>query len=411
MGVFTIKVPDVGEGIAEAELVEWNVAIGDIVREDETFAAVMTDKATVEIPSSVTGKVLWLGAEVGDTIAIGADLIRLEISGSDNTSVEEPLTASDQTPDKGAASLESANAPKEKNPAPLSSPTPIPTSDNNDKPLASPAVRLRAKDAGLDLQKVSGSGQGGIITHADLDSFLSNHKDTDNPDITSIKITGLRRKIAEKMTLAKSRIPHITIIEEVDMTELEELRKKLNEDKTIEMPKLTLLPFMMGALVTAVEDQPSFNAHFDDEADILRQSNSVHIGIAAQTQNGLMVPVVRQCETLKIRQMASELNRVTEAAKDGTATRDELTGSTITITSLGPLGALATTPIINHPEVAIIGINKMAIRPMWDGEEFIPRKMMNISCSFDHRVIDGWDAAVFVKRIKTLLETPLLIFL
>lgn len=408
MGVFTIKVPDVGEGIAEAELVEWNVAIGDIVREDEAFAAVMTDKATVEIPSSVTGKVLWLGAEVGDTIAIGADLIRLEVSGSDNTLVEEPITTSDQTPDGDVAILESAKATIEKSPQRSNSPTPIHTSDNSDKPLASPAVRLRAKDAGLELQNISGTGQGGIITHADLDSFLSNHKD---PDITSIKITGLRRKIAEKMTLAKSRIPHITIIEEVDMTELEELRKKLNEDKTIEMPKLTLLPFMMGALVTAVEDQPSFNAHFDDEADILRQSSAVHIGIAAQTQNGLMVPVVRQCETLKIRQIASELNRVTEAAKNGTATRDELTGSTITITSLGPLGALATTPIINHPEVAIIGINKMAIRPMWDGEEFIPRKMMNISCSFDHRVIDGWDAAVFVKRIKTLLETPLLIFL
>lgn len=411
MGVFTIKVPDVGEGIAEAELVEWNVAIGDIVREDEAFAAVMTDKATVEIPSSVTGKVLWLGAEVGDTIAIGADLIRLEVSGSDNTLVEEPITTSDQTPDGDVAILESAKATIEKSPQRSNSPTPIPTSDNSDKPLASPAVRLRAKDADLELQNISGTGQGGIITHADLDSFLSNHKDTDNPDITSIKIIGLRRKIAEKMTLAKSRIPHITIIEEVDMTELEELRKKLNEDKTIEMPKLTLLPFMMSALVTAVEDQPSFNAHFDDEADILRQSSAVHIGIAAQTQNGLMVPVVRQCETLKLRQMASELNRMTEAAKDGTATRDELTGSTITITSLGPLGALATTPIINHPEVAIIGINKMATRPMWDGEEFIPRKMMNISCSFDHRVIDGWDAAVFVKRIKTLLETPLLIFL
>lgn len=433
MGIYTIKVPDVGEGIAEAELVEWNVAIGDIVRQDDVFASVMTDKATVEIPSSAEGKVLWLGAEIGDTIAIGADLIRIEISGEGNSSdnhsdeqsteptVQQPIEPS-HTPtndpeieiaDKSVPAnntLQSTQVQTTANSAPIRK--------EGEKPLASPSVRLRAKEVGIDLRTISGSGNVGIIMHADLDHFFAGTQTTSiasgktpNTSVNEVKITGLRRKIAERMANANSRIPHITIVEEVDVTALEELRSQLNGEKSDDKPKLTILPFLIGAMVKALKEQPSLNAHFDDEAEILREIGAAHIGIAAQTKHGLMVPVVRHCETLNLWEAATEIVRVTNAAKDGTALREELSGSTITITSLGALGAIVTTPIINHPEVAIVGVNRMAIRPIWDGNEFMPRKMMNISCSFDHRVIDGWDAAVFVKRLKTLLETPAMIFM
>jgi 2-oxoisovalerate dehydrogenase E2 component (dihydrolipoyl transacylase) len=212
------------------------------------------------------------------------------------------------------------------------------------------------------------------------------------------------------MSLSTSRIPHITYVEEVDVTALEDLRATMNRDRKPEQPKLTVLPFLMRALVKTAAEQPGVNAIFDDHAGIIHRHAAVHIGIATQTPAGLTVPVVRHAEARSIWDCASELNRLAEAARTGTATRDELTGSTITISSLGALGGIASTPVINHPEVAIVGVNKIAVRPVWDGTQFVPRKIMNLSSSFDHRVIDGWDAATFVQRLKTLLETPALIF-
>jgi 2-oxoisovalerate dehydrogenase E2 component (dihydrolipoyl transacylase) len=292
-----------------------------------------------------------------------------------------------------------------------------------EKPLASPAVRLRAKEAGIDLRRVAGSGPAGRITHEDIDALFANGRDATarpatgglarNEAVEDIKLVGLRRKIAEKMRIAKARIPHITYVEEIDVTALEELRGALNGEKTargVERPKLTLLPFLMRAMVKAIAEQPQLNALFDDEAGTVRRYGGVHVGVAAQTPSGLVVPVVKHAEARDLWNCAAEINRLAEAAKAGTATREELSGSTITITSLGAMGGIATTPVINHPEVAIVGVNKIMMRPMWDGAQFVPRKMMNLSSSFDHRVIDGWDAAVFIQRIKALMETPALIF-
>ncbi|MET0169850.1 MAG: dihydrolipoamide acetyltransferase family protein, partial [Aliihoeflea sp.] len=286
-----------------------------------------------------------------------------------------------------------------------------------EKPLASPAVRLRARDAGIDLRQVAGSGPAGRITHEDIDGFLSAGRQGSvakglqrRTDIEDVKIVGLRRKIAEKMALSKRSIPHITYVEEIDVTALEETRAAMNASKKADQPKLTLLPFLMRAMAKAIADQPELNAVFDDEAGIVHRHGGIHIGIAAQTANGLVVPVVRHVEARDIWDCGAEVGRLAEAAKAGTASRDELSGSTITITSLGAMGGVVTTPVINHPEVAIVGVNKMMARPVWDGSQFIPRKMMNLSSSFDHRVIDGWDAARFIQRIKALMETPALIF-
>jgi 2-oxoisovalerate dehydrogenase E2 component (dihydrolipoyl transacylase) len=285
-------------------------------------------------------------------------------------------------------------------------------------PLASPAVRQRARERGIDLRFVGGSGPAGRITHDDLDAYLANpspgrnhatgrYADTSQ---TETKVVGLRRKIAEKMTIAKSRIPHITYIDEVDVTDLEALRRTLNTSAAAERPKLTILPFLMQAMLIAIREMPQMNARFDDEAGIIHQSGGVHFGIATQTSNGLVVPVVRHGEALDIWEMAAEVSRVTSATRESRVGREALSGSTITITSLGALGGLATTPVINHPEVAIVGVNKIRTAPIWDGQQFRPRQVMNLSSSFDHRVIDGWDAALFVQRIKSLLETPALIF-
>jgi 2-oxoisovalerate dehydrogenase E2 component (dihydrolipoyl transacylase) len=286
-----------------------------------------------------------------------------------------------------------------------------------ERPLASPAVRLRAREAGVDLRQVAGTGPAGRITHDDLDAFIARgsapaatglRRDT---SVEEVKIVGLRRRIAEKMQIAKARIPHITYIEEVDVTALEELRGKLNATKRPEQAKLTLLPFLARAMVRAVAEQPQINALYDDEAGVVHRHGGVHIGVAAQTPSGLVVPVLRHAEARDLWDCAAEIGRLAEAARSGTATREELSGSTITITSLGALGGVATTPVINHPEVAIVGVNKIMVRPIWDGSQFVPRKMMNLSSSFDHRVVDGWDAAVFVQRLKALLETPALLFM
>ncbi|CAN7682137.1 dihydrolipoamide acetyltransferase family protein [Aminobacter sp. LjRoot7] len=430
MGEHVIKLPDVGEGVAEAELVEWHVKIGDLVREDAVLAAVMTDKATVEIPSPVDGEIVWLGAEIGDTVPVGSPIVRIKVAG-DAPAAAEPAVVSKpeaKAPEVAKAATEPAKKEEEKTPAatkpavttaalkPVARATTGLPRPEGERPLASPAVRLRAREAGIDLRQVPGTGPAGRVTHEDLDAFAARGAAVvvaglqEKTGVEEIKVIGLRRRIAEKMALAKSRIPHITYVEEVDVTALEELRAKLNATKKPDRPKLTLLPFLMRALVKAVAEQPQLNAIYDDDAGIIQRHAGVHIGMAAQTSGGLMVPVVKHAEARDLWDCAAEVNRLADAAKAGTATREELTGSTITITSLGAMGGVATTPVINYPEVAIVGVNKIMIRPMWDGSQFVPRKMMNLSSSFDHRVIDGWDAAVFVQRLKALLEAPAMIF-
>jgi 2-oxoisovalerate dehydrogenase E2 component (dihydrolipoyl transacylase) len=422
MAEHVIRLPDVGEGVAEAELVEWHVKIGDLVRADTTLAAVMTDKATVEIPSPVDGEVIWLAAEIGDKVAVGSDLVRLKIPGEqDAASIAQPQPrpeAAQPAPPPMARDDEKRSSAPATSPPPAPRPTPRTTARAGAvRPVASPAVRLRAREAGIDLRQVSGTGPAGRITHEDLDAFAARDPRAARSQamqpktaVEDVKVIGLRRRIAEQMAVAHARIPHITYVEEVDVTELEELRETLNRRKRKEQPRLTLLPFLMRAMVLAVAKQPRLNALFDDEAGIIHQHAGVHIGIATQTPGGLLVPVARHAESLDLWDCAAEVSRLAEAARTGTATREELSGSTITITSLGAMGGVVSTPIINHPEVAIVGVNKIMLRPVWDGSEFIPRKMMNLSSSFDHRVVDGWDAATFVQSIKTLLETPALIF-
>jgi 2-oxoisovalerate dehydrogenase E2 component (dihydrolipoyl transacylase) len=423
MGEHVIKLPDVGEGVAEAELVEWRVKVGDLVREDTILAAVMTDKATVEIPSPVHGEVTWLGAEIGDSVAVGSPLIRLRVDGEASSPAHEKKEAkpSAEGPEAPKAPLLAPKASPASGDRPARAAAPLPVAGaprpEGERPLASPAVRLRAREAGIDLRQLGGTGPAGRIGHGDIDAFLARGRQAakatglqPNDGVEDIRLVGLRRKIAEKMALANARIPHITYVEEVDVTALEELRAALNKQKRPTQARLTLLPFLMRAMVKAISAQPNLNALFDDNAGVIHQHGGVHIGIAAQTWSGLVVPVVRHAEARDLWECAAEVNRLGESAKAGSATREELSGSTITITSLGAMGGLVTTPIINAPEVAIVGVNKIMIRPVWDGSGFIPRKMMNLSSSFDHRVIDGWDAATFVQRIKTLLETPAMIF-
>ncbi|MDF3855268.1 dihydrolipoamide acetyltransferase family protein [Paracoccus sp. P2] len=432
MGIHAIRMPDIGEGIAEAEISEWLVKPGDVLREDDPMVAVMTDKATVEIPSPVTGTVVWQAGQPGDVIAVGAELIRLEVDGPGNVAGDAtgdaappaPATAEASGPSRQAetappdpepaeAKAEAATEQPAPKPAARPAATAAPLRPEGERPIASPAVRARAREAGVDLRLVRGSGPAGRIGHEDLDAFIASGgipaPSGPQPDnsVEEIRVIGLRRKIAERMEAANS-IPQITIVEEIDATAVEDLRGRMNAQA--KGARLTLLPFIARAIVRAVHDQPLMNAHYDAAAGLIRRFGGVHIGIAAQTPSGLMVPVVRHAEALDLRSLASEIGRLGTAAKEGTAKRDELAGSTITITSLGPLGAIASTPILNVPEVAIVGVNRLAVRPHWNGAAFEPRKMMNLSCSFDHRVIDGWDAAVFVARLKELLETPALIF-
>ncbi|WP_323717908.1 dihydrolipoamide acetyltransferase family protein [Paracoccus aminovorans] len=432
MGIHAIRMPDIGEGIAEAEIAEWLVKPGDVLREDDPMVAVMTDKATVEIPSPVTGTVVWQAGEPGEIIAVGAELIRLEVDGPGNVA-EGGAPAAAATPAKAPEPAPEAKAAPEPQPRPAPQPEPepapapkpttqaptrtatttAPLRAEGERPIASPSVRARAREAGVDLRLVRGSGPAGRIGHEDLDGFIASggipapSGPQPDPTVEEIRVIGLRRKIAERMEAA-NRIPQITIVEEVDATALEDLRARLNaHGKGV---KLTPLAFIARAITRAVHEQPILNAHYDAEAGVIRRFGAVHLGIAAQTPSGLMVPVVRHAEALDLRATAAEIARISAAAKDGTARRDELSGSTITITSLGSLGAIASTPILNVPEVAIVGVNRLAVRPHWNGTAFEPRKMMNLSCSFDHRVVDGWDAAVFVARLKELLETPALIF-
>lgn len=408
-----VKLPDVGEGVAEAELVEWHVKPGDLVREDDLIAAVMTDKATVEVPSPVTGKVMWVEGAIGEAIAVGSGLVGIEAeaSGSD-------AGAPSAAPVAAAAPAPAAKAPPVAT-APVAARAPgsaRPARTEGEVPLAAPAVRRRAREAGIDLRAVAGTGPAGRITHEDLDAVFTAAPAAaprmgrqPNMSVDDIPVIGLRRRISERMA-ATTAIPSITYVEEVDVTALETLRKSLN-DEAPDLPRLTPVPFLAIAIARAVARHPEMNALYDVDADRIRRVGAVHLGMAAQTPGGLMVPVIRHVEARSLRDIAAEAARLARAAKDGTALREELMGSTITLTSLGPLGGIVTTPILNAPEVAIIGANAIRTRPMWDGEAFRPRQMMNISASFDHRVIDGWDAAVFVQTIRRLLETPARLFM
>jgi 2-oxoisovalerate dehydrogenase E2 component (dihydrolipoyl transacylase) len=443
MGIHVIKMPDIGEGIAEVELVAWNVKVGDPVVEDMNLADVMTDKATVEIPSPVHGKVLALGGKVGDVMAVGSELIRIEVEGAgnvkDGAAAPAPATAAAPAPAPKAAPAPAPVVASAPAPAPVAaSPAPAPkaaparapaagaqkiTRAVGDKPIASPAVRNHAWDLGIDLQHVMGTGTAGRITHEDIDRYAAqgtiggsgaggslDTRYAQRTDEEQIPVIGLRRKIAQKMQDAKRRIPHFTYVEEIDVTELEALRGKLNQKHGATRGKLTMLPFIMRAVVLAVRDFPQMNARFDDEAGVVTRFSAVHLGMATQTEAGLMVPVLQHAETLDMWATAAEVQRLAAGARTGKSAREELTGSTITITSLGALGGIVTTPVINSPEVAIVGVNRVVERPMIRDGLVVARRMMNLSSSFDHRVVDGIHAAEFVQVIRGYLEAPATLF-
>ena len=437
----TIKMPDIGEGIAEVELVAWHVKPGDTVAEDQVLADVMTDKATVEVPSPVAGRVTWIGGAVGTVFAVGAEIVKIE-TGADAVAAVKAgpppapvVPAPAPTPAPAPAAKTAAPAP----PVAASTPaaavaTPPVTATASERPIASPSVRRRAWELGVDLAQVRASGTAGRVMHADLDAYAKAHpaaargaappplapphapavapapSGTPRDGVESIPIIGLRRKIALKMQEAKRRIPHFSYVEECDVTELEALRAALNARHAQARGRLTLLPFLMRAIAAAVVEHPDVNALFDDEKGVLARHAAVHIGIATQTDAGLMVPVVRHAEALDLWQAAAEVARLAAAARAGSVTRGELSGSTITITSLGPIGGIVTTPIINAPEVAIVGVNRIVERPTIRGGLVVPRQLMNLSSSFDHRVVDGHVAAQFVQALRRLLETPALLF-
>lgn len=377
MGRYVFKLPDVGEGVAEAEIAQWHVAVGDRIEEDQPLVDVTTDKAIVEIPAPASGTVLSIHGAVGEKVAVGSELVVIETAA-------EPATAH-------------ASA------------------------LASPAVRQRARQLGIELPGVQGSGPDGRVTHADLDTLVAGARrapravraatELGKEAVEEHRLTGIRRKIAERMQEAKRRIPHFSYIEEVDVTALEELRLHLNEEHAGKRPRLTPLPFLLRALVRALPAHPEINARFDDEKAVVHRHTAVHIGIATQTPHGLLVPVLRNASARDLWDCAAEMNRLAAAAREGKATREELSGSTITITSLGALGGVATTPVINYPEVAIVGVNRIAERPVVRGGQVVVRKMMNLSSSFDHRVVDGWNAAEFIQKVKRFLEQPATLFI
>jgi len=450
MGIHIIKMPDIGEGIAEVELVAWHVQVGDMVTEDQTLADVMTDKATVEIPSSVSGKVLALGGAVGQVMAVGSEVIRIEVEGAGNLkntdSASKVPPAPVNTAQAAPISIAISSKPEAVTPAaahaaaPASAPSrSAPAHAGNgsaarnapaapahhrapgDKPIAAPSVRQRAWELGVELQYVPGTGPAGRISHADLDAYVaraargpalggSDTRYLERLDEEAVPVIGLRRKIAQKMQEAKRRIPHFTYVEEVDMTELEALRMRLNAKHGKERGKLTVLPFLARAMVLALRDFPQINARYDDEADVLTRHGAVHLGIATQTEGGLMVPVMRHAEARDLWSCAAEILRLAEAGRSGKATREELSGSTITLTSLGALGGIVSTPVINRPEVAIVGVNRMVERPMVRNGAVVTRQMMNLSSSFDHRVVDGMHAAEFIQSVRGYLECPATLF-
>lgn len=428
MAKFTFNMPDVGEGVAEAEIVEWQVKVGDKVSEDQHIVDVMTDKATIDIESPVDGTVIEVAGEAGDVISVGAMLLVIQVEGEVPDDVEEANEAASGPTEEEIAErieVETSDASDaddalaaDPEPEPLPTPTPAPApAATSAKVLASPAVRKRAKELGIDLSEVK-PAEDGRVRHGDLDQFLAYSSGGFSAagkarSDEEIKVIGLRKRIAQNMSAAKRHIPHFTYVEECDVTALEAARADLNSARG-DKPKLTMLPLLITAFCKALPDYPMINARYDDEANIVTRHGSVHLGMATQTDNGLMVPVIRDAQAKNLWQLANEIVRLAGAARDGTAKSEELSGSTLTVTSLGPLGGVATTPVINRPEVAIIGPNRIVERPMFvsdgqGGERIEKRKLMNISISCDHRVVDGYDAASFIQDVKKLIETPVLL--
>ncbi|MEA3543460.1 MAG: dihydrolipoamide acetyltransferase family protein [Pseudomonadota bacterium] len=427
MALFTFKLPDIGEGISEAEIVGWHIQVGDRVEEDQPIADMMTDKATVEMESPVAGVVVRLAGEPGDQVPIGSMLVEIEVDGegavapspADETrnaqAPVEPVIAEAAAPDGSGAPAEAGAQGSQ---VPPLDPGLLPSQQDEvlGQPiLASPAVRARAKELGIDLAQVKPAAD--RIRHADLDAYLlygagqgyaPAGRSAKRADET-VKVIGMRRRIAENMAASKRHIPHFTYVEEIDVTALEELRAQLNAGRG-ERPKLTMLPLLIVAICKALPNFPMLNARYDDEAGVVTRHGSVHLGLATQTDAGLMVPVVRDAQDRNIWQLASEIRRLADAARSGKAKSEELSGSTLTLTSLGPLGGMATTPVINRPEVAIIGPNRVIERPVFRGKEVVAAKLMNLSVSCDHRVVDGWDAASFVQAVRKLLEAPAFLF-
>lgn len=438
MARFSFRLPDIGEGISEAEIVAWHVGVGDHVEEDGRLADMMTDKATVEMESPVAGRVVELAGEPGDQVAIGSTLVVIETAEevvqpaeperveAENPGVEEvanpPRDGEGEHAQHGAGSapLDATPAAVPQQAAPLHGPADGPPPRERGGVLASPAVRQRANDLGIDLSAVHHDGP--HIRHADLDAYLrygsaqgyrAPNASRARPDET-VKVIGMRRRIAENMAAAKRHIPHFTYVEEIDVTALEAMRADLNAGRG-QRPKLTMLPLLMVAICRTLSNFPMLNARYDDEAGVVTRFGRVHLGMAAQTDAGLMVPVIRDAQDLNPWQLANEISRLAEAARTGKAKSEEMSGGTITVTSLGPLGGIATTPVINRPEVAIIGPNRIVERPIFrarpgGGEEIVKAKLMNLSISCDHRVVDGHDAASYVQALKRLIETPVLLF-
>ena len=436
MAKFTFNMPDIGEGIAEAEIVQWHKQVGDQISEDEEFVDMMTDKATVPMESPVNGKILEIAGGEGDMVSIGSMLVVIEVEGEvPEDVVEEAAAATDSAPPSAPApkdeaveeriEVENSDASDaddalaaDPQPEPLPAPTPAPEPAQHAKVLATPAVRKRAKDLGVDLAQVK-PAEDGRVRHGDLDQFLSYNAGYGAAAAPRAdeekKVIGMRRRIAENMAASKRNIPHFSYVEECDVTDLEVLRAQLKSNRG-DKPKLTILPLLITAICKTLPDFPMINARYDDEAGVVTRHGAVNLGMAAQTDAGLMVPVIRNAQAQNLWQLANEISRLAEAARSGTAKSEEMQGGTLTVTSLGPLGGVATTPVINRPEVAIIGPNRIIERPMYvtgsDGVERIEkRKLMNISISCDHRVVDGWDAASFVQALKRLLETPALILI
>ncbi|MGY2262886.1 dihydrolipoamide acetyltransferase family protein [Pseudomonas sp. SDO55104_S430] len=426
MGTHVIKMPDIGEGIAEVELSVWHVKVGDMVVEDQVLADVMTDKAMVDIPSPVHGKVIALGGQPGEVMAVGSVLISIEVEGAGNVKESAQQAAPAAAVKEAPVAAPKVDAVVESKPAPVAAPRPTPVCQApmvartaDERPLASPAVRKHALDLGIQLRLVRGSGPAGRVLHEDLDAYLAQGQSNASSvssayvqrnDEEQIQVIGMRRKIAQRMQEATQRAAHFSYVEEIDVTAVEELRAHLNEKHGATRGKLTLLPFLVRALVVALRDFPQINARYDDEAQVITRLGAVHVGIATQADIGLMVPVVRHAEARSLWDSAAEISRLATAARNGKASRDELSGSSITLTSLGALGGIVSTPVLNLPEVAIVGVNKIVERPMVIKGQVVIRKMMNLSSSFDHRVVDGMDAALFIQAVRGLLEQPATLF-
>ena len=418
MSEYIFKLPDLGEGTVESEIAEWFIAVGDQVDEEDVVGTMMTDKAAVELSSPVSGKVVKLAGEPGDIIAVGAPLVVFE---TEATPADEPGQAAEEQPAGQQAAAPAAE------PAPEPEPEPVPQAPaeatlDRKRVMTSPAIRSRAKELGVDLSLVPGSGPGGRITRTDFDQYIKRQAAagghaaaptaaTPAARTTEEKVIGLRRIIAERMSAAKREIPHFAYVEEIDITELEALRKHLNDKQTDPAKRLTLLPFLALALIRALRDFPQCNTTYDKERNVLLRHGAVNLGIATQTPDGLKVPVVHNAHGLSMDALAAEIRRVTQAAKDNSAKKEELSGSTITITSLGKLGGIVSTPVINQPEVAIIGVNRAVERPVVLNGQVAVRLVMNLSSSFDHRFVDGYDAAAMIQGIKEMLEHPATIFL